>query len=68
MPEKLERVHCELWPTLVHVHIATEVLSLHPGKTDLCLVIKVWLVTLIGLANSLSARFPDQGSKWFYVE
>ena len=41
-----------LW---VHVHIATEVLEiLHPGATGLCFMIKVWLVTLIGLANSLS--------------
>ena len=33
--------------TLVHVHIATEVLeTLHPGATGLCLIIKIWLVTL----------------------
>ena len=43
-----------LWPTLVHVHIATGVLeTLHPGATGLCFMIKVWLVTL-GLTNSLS--------------
>ena len=43
------------WPTLVHVHIATEDLeTLHPGATGLCFIIKVWLVTLIGLTNSLS--------------
>ena len=45
----------KLWPTLVYVHIATEVLeTLHPGVTGLCFIIKVWLVTLIGLTNSLS--------------
>ena len=45
----------KLWPTLVHVHIATEVLvTLHPGATGLRFMIKVWLVTLIGLTNSLS--------------
>ena len=54
-----------LWPTLVHVHIiATEALeTLHPGATGLCFMIKVWLVTLTGLATSLSAGIPDQGSK-----
>ena len=36
----------KLWPTLVHVHIATEVLvTLHPGTIGLCFMIKVWLVT-----------------------
>ena len=56
-------------------HIATDVLeSLHPGATGLCFMIKVWLVTLIGLTNSLStsnfseiiftnACIPGQGSK-----
>ena len=35
-----------LWPTLVHVHIATEVLdTLHPGATGLCFIIKIWLMT-----------------------
>ena len=56
--------------------IATEDLKiLHPGVTGLglCFIIKVWLVTLIGLTNSLSfqllrddkkrARIHDQGSK-----
>ena len=39
----------KLWPTL---HIATEILvTLHPGATGLCFMIKVWLVTLIGLTN-----------------
>ena len=43
----------KLWPTLVHVHIATEDHeALHPGATGLCYIIKVWLVTLIGLTNS----------------
>ena len=33
--------------TLVHVHIATEVLdTLHPGAKGLCFIIKIWLVTL----------------------
>ena len=37
----------KLWPNLVHVHIATEVfVTLHPGATGLCFMIKVWLVTL----------------------
>ena len=36
-----------LWPTLVHVHIASEVLdTLHPGATGFCFIIKIWLVTL----------------------
>ena len=60
---------------MVHVQIATEDLkTLHPGVTGLCFIIKVWLVTLIGLTNSLStsnfsemikkcARIHDQGSK-----
>ena len=40
---------------MVHVQIATEDLkTLHPGVTGLCFIIKVWLVTLIGLTNSLS--------------
>ena len=47
---KLGRSPCEfekLWPTLVHVHIATEVLdTLYPGATGLCFIIKIWLVTL----------------------
>ena len=45
-----------LWPTLVHVHIATEVdlETLHPGATCLRFMIKIWLVTLTGLTNSLS--------------
>ena len=31
----------KLWPTLVHVHIATEVLeTLHPGATGLCFIIR----------------------------
>ena len=41
--------------SLVHVHIATEVLeALHPGAKGLCFIIKVWLVTLIGLTSSFS--------------
>ena len=37
----------KLWPTLVHVHIPTEVLdTLCPGAKGLCLIIKIWLVTL----------------------
>ena len=60
---------------MVHVQIATEDLkTLHPGVTGLCFIIKVWLVTMIGLTNSLStsnfsemikkrARIHDQGSK-----
>ena len=59
----------------MHVHIATEVLeALHPGATGLCFIIKVWLVTLIGLTNSLSTSnfsemiknvhvYPGQGNK-----
>ena len=40
---------------MVHVQIATEDLkTLHPGATGLYFIIKVWLVTLIGLTNSLS--------------
>ena len=39
---------------MVHVQIATEVKTLHPRVTGLCFIIKVWLVTLIGLTNSLS--------------
>ena len=40
---------------MVHVQIAAEDLkTLHPGVTGLCFIIKVWLVTLIGLTNSLS--------------
>ena len=58
---------------MVHVQIATEDLkTLH--STGLCFIIKVWLVTLIGLTNSLStsnfsemikkrACIHDQGSK-----
>ena len=31
----------KLWPTLVHVHIATEVLwTLHPGATGPCFIVK----------------------------
>ena len=38
-----------------HVHIATEDLeTLHAGATGLCFIIKVWLVTLIGLTSSLN--------------
>ena len=45
----------KLLPALVHVHIATKVLETpHPGATGLCFIIKIWLVTLIGLTNSLS--------------
>ena len=37
------------------MYTGTEVLeTLHPGVTVLCFIIKVWLVTLIGLTNSLS--------------
>ena len=40
---------------MVHVHIATELLeALRPGVTGLCFIIRVWLVILIGLPNSLS--------------
>ena len=39
----------------MYTDIATEVLeTVHPGATGLCFMIKVWLVTLIGLTNSLS--------------
>ena len=44
----------------MHVQIATEDLeTLHPGVTGLglCFIIKVWLVKLIGLSNSLSSLF-----------
>ena len=35
-----------LWPTLVHVHVATEVLeTLPPWATGLYFIVKVWLVT-----------------------
>ena len=31
----------KLWPTLVHVHIAIEVLqTLHPGAAGLCFIVK----------------------------
>ena len=47
---KLSISPCELqklWPTLVHVHIATEVLdTLDPGATGLCFITKIWLVTM----------------------
>ena len=37
----------KLWPTLVHVHISTEVLdTLHPRAKGLCFIMKIWLVTL----------------------
>ena len=60
---------------MVQVQIATEDLkTLHSGVTGLCFIIKVWLVTLIGLTNSLStsnfsemikkrACIHNQGSK-----
>ena len=55
-------------PTLVHVHIATEDLeTLHPGATGPCFIIKVWLVTLIGLTSSLSnVRGPNLG--WVLIQ
>ena len=51
--------------TLVPAYIATEVLdALHPGATGLCFITEVWLVTLIGLTNSLStSRFLDDKKK-----
>ena len=43
-------MHC-----INYVHIATEVLeTLHSGVIGLCFIMKVWLVTLIGLTNSHS--------------
>ena len=45
------------------IHIATEVLeTLHPGVTGLCIMIKVWLVTLIELTNSLNTRDDEKCS------
>ena len=45
------------WSTLVHAHIATEDLeTLHPGATGMCFIMKVWLVTLIGLTNDVVVR------------
>ena len=63
MDIKLSTSPCELqklWPTLVHVHIATEVLeTLHPGATGLRFIIKIWLVTLkthwLAIGNMLVA-------------
>ena len=60
---KVSRSSCGLqkvWPTLVLVHIATEVLeTLHPLATGLCwsgmYIINVWLMTLITFAS------PQQG-------
>ena len=54
------------------MYTATEVLeTLHPGATGLCFMIKVWLVTLIGLTSTsnfsemiknVHACIPGQGS------
>ena len=61
-------LHKFIWPTLVHVYIATEVLeTLHPGTTGLCFIIKAWLVTLIGLTNSLTTSNFSEMKKNVHV-
>ena len=54
---------------MVHVQIAPEDLkTLHPGVAGLCFIIKVWLVTLIGLTNSLStSNFSEMIKKNVHV-
>ena len=53
---------------MVHVQIVTEDLkTLHPGVTGLCFIIKVWLVTLIGLTNSLSTSNLSEMIKNMHV-
>ena len=48
-----------VWPTLVYVHIATEVLETpHPGVSGLCwsgvYILKVWLKTLVPMQSPKS--------------
>ena len=54
-----------LWPTLVYLHIATQVLeTLHPGATGLCCIIKIWSVTLTdenALANNRQYACRSEG-------
>ena len=50
------------------MYTATEVLeTLHSGVIGLCFIMKVWLVTLIGLTNSHSTSNLSEMVKYVHV-